>query len=1704
MDKAPCLEKLINLPCFSPISLAREGEVFVYVRMDGAAPPLWSFTPTHRGIPVELPLLEDPWHLERWCLKNQILELSELDFDFSLDLRQTSANLYQLCRIVADAEIALEVKVEQPGSYWIFGSFTAATDAVEKVHVGDDGPALYTDKSFWGVKMTVYQKENFLVFNETEHFAVGRLPQDFMAMIPELVLGSFGLTRADTAAFGIYEQKVALKAVREKLIKRLCKGHFSDDEWDELLRSFRPPAGRLLGRTAFSDASFHFGYRNSGEESIFPAAIEVLEERELRSKYSGLDDAITYGKFEQIGREWTALIDAAATPYFFRRAAMLAMIGRHTIDPAQLDEYLQADPENLLFLSLKIVPCFSSELAIELLRPLSALGAALVQKSADFAQIHFIDLIFSELFGDAWFCVDFGRSLNSYSRVIDEPDNIARILIKIIRLSRHWGEEENEVSYSFRYLKICAEESGLVYLYFRLAQLLWAGDLAEATRCARKALHIDPGNERYALFVADLLLKAQKPSDAIDVLTSTIDVLALGKTGEKARIAALKLAIGRIWLHELRRKDLALERFKDALDLLDPEVNNIALLFQLQEIFVEVSAPDALITAYEKLFTANLAINNMAEIMRLKPLIFAVYQAQPGFSDKLCAFYRRLIDHNLLNVDEIQHVMALQDKSPFDWARIYAGFLKGKEPAGDEEKIFYQKQLGDIALTYLGDRKLAMGHYWQVISYGEIDPGLFHLLFSYYQQIDAIEEYFRHLKELTENASKNLKRVFLSEIMRHSEYLADDEIDNYLISLLRVDPATAANLSERFGTYLSRNDCESGYRLLSVAVDGLDDPAQKISLLWSWISQLERSKASQRFDYMNRIYQKLTALGAPRHEVRRDAVRNLFEDPSGEFLVHYVEEMLLNGEMPELPADYIEQTFTDRSAVIGRYYEIAIFGTPGSEPDIAKAFKLLDIIEGAQIYREREFDLLRLMAGKVWLGLSRIERLRDFLLSAALQDEYEVALRAQLALVPPEDKDTQVSVLRLCIQFFDGVLADSNKLFEALDRLHALLPSQLPVMIQIAEFAYKYQKHFKAKTMVFHCLDDETFWENTDAVNQVFNWMVHEWDERSIIANIVRNKLQAKIKARDWAAADRIAVFLEKFELYDLKTAFMAFEAAAERGDEERMTRAFIEANLKIENGEILGAFFRDCEKLIERTGRMAHFHRLLMMQLPVDKNPFLKVAEEEYQLMLATKYPGAEMDEQKSYDILHNHFAAYPDDARSWMPLYFILKGRDERLELIGLLRHILPRLEEDEQALAQFPVTLESLRDEVVKYEDLVGMPQTHDSGHKRLITGDGQVSLERDGTAQLASLKQTGASVESLNIEMKERTAEEEEAVAQQLSPENWREVVMSWQMAGGMTEMLVDMPFAHQMEKHVAVQAFALITGEYSALRRWSLQVWRDVDKFTYPRSSRERTRSIVMIPAAFIPFFNEFGPMTPFLLKQNTINFSVTGLAHKLAVRAEDIIAMRRSVSWNDIFFDKTLIRHYADQLNQMQFVIFNIKGLGRDLFYDVKYRALYFDVDYFSKMPPSYIFHRIMLHLRAVMAGYHPWLFADLRGSVMPFVEKARETMQNSLVSTMKSSIGLGFSPGEIVGETAKRGHVRRFFQQKEIGLPEVEAMIQGMWQYLYAWQAAETLDFIGLYEAILGVDIATLKAREIRLASSSHGEIRELLAFATRLTFDE
>ena len=1701
MSNVFSLEKLTALPCFVPVESSQDSGLFVCG--GGAQEGMsWEFTSIHPDWRHCIKLTY-PWRLEKWSLQRNLLDIVELELEFSLDIRALANNLYQICRLFGKKEIALEVKSECPGTYWIFGGFTNAGADEVTVQPSDDGPQLYTQKSFWGMKFSLYQKDDFLILNEMNHFAVGAMPKDFLAMIPELVLAAAGFVRKDATILGTFEQKVSLKTIREAVIGRLCGHHFTASEWTEILSRIKPVVGNALGMTAVSETTLSLGYRSGIDEHNAPVSIEVLEEREMRSKYAGIDKALSEYRFGDLLAGWQRYFDDGESPYFFRRAVILAMIGRHRIDGQRLSAQLAASPDNLTFLSLRIMPYFTTELAVELLRPLSALGQALFEQTSDLAAIHVIDLIYSELFGDAWFCVDYSKALSAYTRVIDDVEGYPRILVKIIRLSRHWGEAENEIAYSFKYLKICKDESQLVYVYFRLAQLLASRDITEAILCGKKALHICPIDEKMAKYVADLLLEIGKPSEAIDILTSAIDGLALKKADEKLKIASLKLAIGNIWQHCLQRTDLAIERFKDALELLLPVVENIALLKELEDIFVSHQLAHEALVVFEKLFTANLTFNNMPEIERLKKLILVSYHAKTGSDEKLADFYRGLIEHSLLDMSEIHQVMALSEKAVFDWPRIYENFLKGRDPTDLEEKITFQRQMGDIALTYLEDKKRALDHYWRVIAQGEIDQGLFQFLFSYYQEHHIVDEYFRHLKKLTENTSKDRTRKFIEEIMRHSEYLVDDEIDSYLISLLRIDAVTPSILIERVSIYVGKDDCESAFRLALIAVDGLDDALQKVDLLWLVKGAFASSQSAGRFDYIDRVYGKLSAHGASRHDILLDAVNTLYKDPIKEFLGPYVEEVLLGGEMPAVPFSYIEETFAQRLPVIGRYYEIIIFGQANIPAAPAIVLKFLSIIEELDIYREREVDLLKMASLSGWLDFPRLERLRDLLIPSRQVDDYEKALTAQMTFCPEETGPILERLLRLAIHFYDQVKGESTKLFRVLDKLENLLKNDLSVMFEIAEYAYKYHEYFKAKRMVFHCLDNEFFWENSVAVNQVFVWMVNEWDEKSIIANIVRNKLQVKIKARDWTAADKIAAYLEKFELYDLKTAFMAFEAAAERGDEARMERTWLEASLKVEEIDVLNSFLSDSEKLIERTGRIPFFRKLLSKDLPVEKSPFLQVVAEEYKLKLATKYLGGEVTEQSAYDILNAHFSAHPDDPRAWMPLYFLFRGRDESAKLVNLLRQILPRLEEDEQALAQFPVTLESLRDEVIKYDDQYAMPRTPANSHKKLI-GDSHGSLDMSSSVPVSSSVASGALYESVLGEATQYLAENSLPPAPKIPLENWREVVMAWQSLHGMTDSLMEIPFDDDLEKHIALQVYAVISGEYTALKRWKYQVWRDAEKFTYPRISKERIAGIDMSPASRIPRFKEFTALTPYLSSQSTQNFSVLGLARKLGIKAEDVISSRRTVNWSDRFFEKTLIKHYATQLNQMHFVIFHMKGLGRDLFYDIKYRALYFDADYFGKMPPSYIFHRIMLHLRAVTAGYHVWLFSDLKQGIMPFIEKARSIMQSSLGSTIKSAVGIGLSPRDMVADSKDRERLRRFFQEKkDVGIPDIEALIHGMWRHLYEWQAVETLDLIGLCETILGVDFSTLKAKEIGLASSTHTEIKELLSFIIQLKFN-
>src|SRR5690606_5197653 len=70
-------------------------------------------------------------------------------------------------------------------------------------------------------------------------------------------------------------------------------------------------------------------------------------------------------------------------------------------------------------------------------------------------------------------------------------------------------------------------------------------------------------------------------------------------------------------------------------------------------------------------------------------------------------------------------------------------------------------------------------------------------------------------------------------------------------------------------------------------------------------------------------------------------------------------------------------------------------------------------------------------------------------------------------------------------------------------------------------------------------------------------------------------------------------------------------------------------------------------------------------------------------------------------------------------------------------------------------------------------------------------------------------------------------------------DWRAAVIKGDFNADLTGRLLTQAFASEIEKHVAIQAVALVAGNCDKLSNWHWRVWRKPDEYGYPLSGKER-------------------------------------------------------------------------------------------------------------------------------------------------------------------------------------------------------------------------------------------------------------------------
>jgi hypothetical protein len=466
---------------------------------------------------------------------------------------------------------------------------------------------------------------------------------------------------------------------------------------------------------------------------------------------------------------------------------------------------------------------------------------------------------------------------------------------------------------------------------------------------------------------------------------------------------------------------------------------------------------------------------------------------------------------------------------------------------------------------------------------------------------------------------------------------------------------------------------------------------------------------------------------------------------------------------------------------------------------------------------------------------------------------------------------------------------------------------------------------------------------------------------------------------------------------------------------------------------------------------------------------------------------------------------ALRPTEKRLWVPLYLLMREYSLDEEIKDYLREIIPLIEREPAALRDYPLTLESLKAEFNRLIGKIG--SEYDLSEQDLADARASVPQAAGGES-LPVMVEPQLHVEP--IRLAESFGDEtafEDSITKRILPEDlaslkivdiepfdssesltgyeqgslntrhetqvdWRECVRKREIPDNFAASVLNRPFSSAIEKHVAIQVAALVSGDMDVLEDWHWQVWRSPDQFGYTRSGKERYPSEMNPELIYSPLHRTMLYLAPVFVKLYQHRFKKAYLCRKLEVDAQQLVSLIRPMDWEHPLFRETGLVHYLETIRRQKFKIYDAKGLGSKIFYEGSVRSIYIDTEYYSKKPPSVVFHRIYGLLWAIKMRYFVLLHLDPVKHLYSGYMELRKAVSEGGLAWIKSAVVGGYDPVHVALSAVDRSELKR--QMERVGDVRPESM-SALWlamnEHIYRLLLAETLDVVGIFEGIAGKD---------------------------------
>ena len=1141
-----------------------------------------------------------------------------------------------------------------------------------------------------GFRFDLTTEGSNLCLHFSRHFLIGAIPDAILSSVPEIFMQCFSFTElAAESETGLFESRIGFNGLLNQIVGGDLDLSKILDAATELGVEVEDGIKAHL-RTSFDGLCWDLSASTLGEgmyEFDVPP-IEIVESRELGSRYLELDQLILAGEPEEAKSICLeSLSEEPDSLFLLRRLCLISLATNLAIDDQYLHTMMNIDSDNLLFLSAAAHTSILTNRGSHLLKFLSKMGQLLNTQLTNFEDLKTMDVVLPELLGDGWSEVNVQTAQACYQRVLAKRGDVPRILWKMVQIARKTDDRPAEIALLERLVEVESSKPKAAGCYMRLADLQQIEDADAAAESSLKGWKLDPVNTDFAEIASYNLVQVKDYEKAVRVLDDCRKLIE-PQTNQVKKVD-LELLIARIWFTFLKRKDLAKIRIEYAIQAIPDDIDNLKRCEDISEEFAETSL---LVTIRESLLSLSLKRRDRAETFRVKEGLQKHYVDADSSGQNYARISEKVLGVFLIDTDEIQTLLDLGSAIKVDWAGLVANLEFHLSATKVNSLQQYLILIGQICNVKLEDKEKAAQAFESALKVGSVDNYIYDFLNEYYAAVKQLDRRDFVLKHQLQNAPDDERVSILKELFYTSADSSDHELDSYAIKILK-EGSEDAPVKKRFITYQERQEIEEIDHFLAEICAEIFDRIDQFNWMKHALDCLNECDAKEKYDLIEKILKDIKPYYKDIFEWYEAGVSYHKADKSHRFLEPYLNKLILNGIPPDVDKRITLQVLKSNPIAKGLFYRYLANQEEQTKEIAACLRQALAYLTDQAGYEATAEGIISQLADIVILTKDEMAYYQRLTKASDNHDDFYRIVDAQLRGLNKKDQFDGIKELGLSI-----IQDNPTKVIGFAKSMLKCVESFDPRSIEAFRFDLleinKAYRQFLPEVWGIKYLRNLAHWSDGARYRLVLDWILDGSKNRDAVASIFKENMIKLRTKRDFESLDRFAVLAKGYGFSFNTYNWFLFQNFYNKKSQEKAHYYWVEFVKTMPDISGWRKFYRDtCDLMKDNPEEITELLHLAHRDLATVLDQAIL---DELGIELGISLFHQDRETELAHKLIHDRFNRDSTDKRCWLPLYFlnsILKKKENQYQL---LYQIIPNLEAAPELIGDYPTSIESMHKE------------------------------------------------------------------------------------------------------------------------------------------------------------------------------------------------------------------------------------------------------------------------------------------------------------------------------------------------------------------------------------------------------------------------